>query len=133
MIPNLILKTKGRTINADFYSNGLDLLNNLNKIPKYSGVYLFLHTPRGKYTYIGSSNNMQERIKTHLGFSKKYKNGNKNLFFDFFKYPKEYHIQCCLLGSEKEYWEYTLIDAYQPLYNRFGRMPSTKKLQGGKQ
>jgi len=105
---------------TDYTSNGLDLLGDLNNIPPYQGIYLFFHIPTETYNYIGSSNNLQERIKTHLGLSKIFNNGNKELYFDFYKSPKEYQVQCLLCENNEER-EYRMIDLEKPKFNILGK------------
>jgi predicted GIY-YIG superfamily endonuclease len=114
-----LIATDNEILIKDCIFNGLSSLNLLNYFPNREGVYAFLKSD-GEYRYIGSTNNIQERIKTHLGISKKYDNGNKQLKFDFFKSPKEYVIECAICDN-KEFWEYSLIDGYKPIFNIQGK------------
>lgn len=100
--------------------NGLELLRTYQTLPTQSGVYFFYDSVEDNYLYIGSSNNIKERILTHLGFSKKYSNGNKQLYFKFYEYPKRIRIGWIILNN-KEYWEYTFIDKFNPILNKLGK------------
>ena len=102
--------------------NGLEFFKNLEYLDgvKRKGVYFFYNRTDEEFTYIGSSNNIIERIKTHLGLSKKYDNGNKKLYFDFYKFPKNYCIGWTCYNA-KEFLEYLCIDKFKPKFNILGR------------
>ena len=123
-IPNYLMELENDLILFDSNGltlDGLELLRIYEELPESSGVYFFYNTVEENYSYIGSSKNIKERLKTHLGFSRKYNNGNSLLYFDFYRSPKKYRIGWILRGYDKEYWEYLCIDKFNPKFNILGK------------
>jgi len=112
MIGKRDLKVDGRIDVFDLLRNGFD------GIPRSAGIYYFWHKHVQNFAYIGTTSNLRERVKTHLGKSHRHKNGNKVLQNQIKKHPESFYVGYAIIYDGRETFEKALIKGYQPMYNR---------------
>ena len=112
------IKCKSNIEEVDRYLNSVDsdLINkfNLNNIPSSHGVYIFSNEQNIKY--IGKSNNLKNRINSHLSYSRSFKS-NKIVNYSN-------NIDVISLNNEllSLIVEHRLINKFKPQLNRGGRI-----------
>lgn len=112
-----------------------ELNYNCQQIPSQPGIYCFYNLEKDRFAYIGTSENLRERIKQHLGFvygKAKYW-GQGLLKPQLEKHPEWFSLSIKTVYLNRENYELYLIHKYKPMYNRrnikrfqcpgFGDMP----------
>lgn len=100
----------------------MNYTKDFNNIMKMPGVYIIKNDATDK-VYIGSSNNIYDRIKTHFSQLRLNKHFNDHLQFSYNKYGESvfsFKILAILENSELLIVEQRLLDFYQSYNRKFG-------------
>ena len=100
--------------------NNLTSDNSWAYITSESGIYCFYHKNQSRFAYIGSTINLRERIKQHMGVGEGpwRKRPQGFLYPQIQQHPEWFSLCVTDYFGDYEKYEIKLIQKYQPMYNR---------------